>query len=245
MKLTPSELDALEALTKQLQSSPGDSRPQNDQLSAVLKIATKWAPAERIPGLDILRLCAVAPAFAQHTSDANGTIVDLLTRAGVFAADTDKPNNTMLAVRVLANMFVCGEGRLVADGCFEEIVSSVKPFTNYVSNKGLSTAIATLYINYAVMLTSGAPSTESRSREQRAEAIVDGATRLLQPNRDSETVYRALVATGTLLSLGNEFRTSVWGTKNLPKLLGELESSGLNKESRIGVLIKEIKDQMK
>lgn len=211
----------------------------------MIKTATQWPAQNRLPGLDILRLCAVAPSFAQHTSGGNGTIVDTLAKADVFAANTDKPNNTMLAVRVLGNMFVSEEGRFIADGCFEDIISSVNQFTDNTSSKGLATAIATLYVNYSVLLTSKAPASESRTREQRAAAVVNGAVQLLRPDRDSETVYRALVAAGTLFSLGNEFRTSAAQSRNIPGLLDGLKGSALGKESRIGALIEEIKDQLK
>lgn len=242
--LSDGEIASLEALIKQMQSSPKEPKPQEDQLAVVLKIATEWAPADRLPGLDILRLCAVAPSFVQHTSGGNGTIVETLADTGVFSPDNDKPNNTMLAVRVLGNLFVSEEGRFVADGCFETIVSYVNELVNNASNKGLTTAIATLYVNYAVLLTSMAPSTESKSREQRAQAIVDGAVRLLQPDKDSETVYRALVAVGTVLSLGDEFRRNVSRTHHVADLLQGLDGSALGKETRIKAVSMEIKDQL-
>lgn len=243
LQLSQNHLQALDALVKQLQSSPKDPKPQEEQLAAVVNIATQWPAASRLPGLDILRLCAVAPTFAMHTSGGSGTIVDTLAKTEVFSAGTDKPNNTMLAVRILANMFMSEEGRFVADGCFEDILSSTQPFVDS-ANKGLTTAIATLYINYAVLLTSGAPASESRTREQRAQGVMNGAVHLINPNRDSETVYRGLVAVGTLLSLGDEFRKAMSQSKNLGELLRALEGSPVGKEARIKNLIAEIKDQI-
>lgn len=244
LELSQSDLKALDALVKQLQSSPKDPKPQEEQLSAVIKIATQWPAASRLPGLDILRLCAVAPTFAMHTSGGSGTIVETLASTDVFSASTDKPNNTMLAVRVLANMFATEEGRFVADGCFEDILSNTQPFITS-ANKGLTTAIATLYVNYAVLLTAGAPASESATREQRAQGVLNAAIHLIKPDRDSETVYRGLVAVGTLLSLGNEFRKATSQSKNLPELLKAVESSSLGKEARIKNLVTEIKDQLK
>lgn len=244
LALTPDELKVLDTLIKQLESSPKDPKPQTDQLSAVLKITSSWPPANRLPGIDLLRLSAVAPAFVMHTSSGDGTIVDTLARSGVFAADTDKPNNTMLATRVLANLFVTEEGRLVADGCFEDIVSYTQPFSS-TTNKNLATAIATLYINFAVLLTSNAPASESSTREQRAAAVLNAATTLIKPDGDSEAVYRALVAVGTLMSLGNEFRKEVAQTKDVTGLLKSIEGSALGEESRIKSLIAEMNDQLK
>ncbi|GAB7356700.1 hypothetical protein MBLNU459_g7408t1 [Dothideomycetes sp. NU459] len=244
LALSSSDMDALDALVKQLQSSPKDPKPQEDQLSAVIKLATQWPVASRLPGLDILRLCAVAPTFAMHTSGGSGTIVDTLVRTDVFAANTDKPNNTMLAVRVLTNMFVSEEGRLVADGCFEDILSSTQPFVDS-ANKGLTTAMATLYINYAVLLTAGAPATESGTSVQRAQVVMNGAVRLIKPDRDSETVYRGLVAVGTLLSLGGDFRKNASQTKNLPELLRAIQNGPVGNETRIKSLVGEINDQLR
>ncbi|KAI4719113.1 PFU-domain-containing protein [Aureobasidium sp. EXF-10727] len=244
LALSPDELQALDNLVKQLQTSPKDPKPQADQLSAVLKIATQWPSANRLPGIDLLRLSAVAPSFAMHTSGGEGTIVETLAKSGVFDANTDKPNNTMLAVRVLANIFMTEEGRLVADGCFEDVISSTQPFST-TSNKNLATAIATLYINYAVLLTSNAPSSESKTREQRAAAVVNAALNIIKPDGDSEAVYRALVAVGTLMSLGSEFRKEVAQAKDMGSLLQGIEKSALGKENRIKAVTNEMKDQLR
>jgi len=150
----------------------------------------------------------------------------------------------MLAIRVLANLFMTEEGRLVADGCFEDIISSTQPFSS-TSNKNLATAIATLYINYAVLLTSGAPASESRSREQRAAAVVSAALNIIKPDGDSEAVYRALVAVGTLMSLGDEFRKEVVQAKDMGSLLQSIEKSALGKENRIKAVTNEMRDQLR
>lgn len=242
--LSSDELKSLDNLVKQLQSSPKDPKPQADQLSTVLKIATQWPPANRLPGIDLLRLSAVAPAFAMHTSGGDGTVVDTLAKSGVFSAENDKPNNTMLATRVLANLFVTEEGRFIADGCFEEIMSHTQPFSS-TSNKNLATAVATLYINFAVLLESGAPTSESKAREQRAATVVSAAVNLIKPDGDSEAVYRALVAVGTLMSLGNEFRKEVAQAMDIAGLLKSIEGSPLGKESRFKLVVSEMKDQLK
>ena len=242
--LSSDELKLLDALIKQLQSSPKDPKPQSDQLSVVLKIATQWPSANRLPGLDLLRLCAIAPSFITNTSAGSGTIVDTLASADVFAASTDKPNNTMLATRMLANIFNTEEGRLIADGCFEQIVELVQPHT-MSTNKNLAAAIATLHINFAVMLTSSAPATESRSREMRAAAVANQVVDLLDKVGDSETVYRSLVALGTLLALGNEFRKEVAQAKNVTGLLSKVEQGPVGKETRVKAVITEMRDQLR
>lgn len=241
--LSAEELKKVEDLIKQLQSSPTAPKPQPDQLTTILKIATQWPPANRVPGLDLLRLSAVSPAFITHTSGGEGTIVDTLAAAGVFAPDTDKPNNTMLATRAFANMFTTDEGRLVADGCFEQILDLVRPFATS-GNKNLTAAIATLYINFAVLLTAGAPADESDSRERRAEALFERALGLVRESRDSETVYRGLVALGTLQALGDGFRKGV-AEKGVKGLLDEVSKGPFGKEGRIRNVVDEMRDQLR
>jgi len=238
--LSSDEITAIDNLVKQLQSSPRDPKPQSDQLSAVLKVATQWPPANRLPGLDLLRLCAIAPSFVQATSSGDGTIVDSLTKADIFAHDTDKPNNTMLATRALANIFTTEGGRLIADGCFEQIVQSVEPFIT-TSNKNLSAAIATLHINFSVLLTSSAPSGESNTREQRAAAIANQLIPVLGKTEDSETGYRSLVSLGTLMSLGENFRKEIQQAKDLGQLLDKIVKGPLGKEARVKNVVEEIK----
>lgn len=240
--LSSDEVKHLENLVKQLQSSPTDPKPQPDQLSVVIKIISKWSPANRLPGLDLLRLCAMASSFAMDTSGGEGTVVDTLEAAGVFAADTDKPNNTMLAVRTLANMFNTEEGRFIADGCYEQIVGLVKPFAKS-SNKNLATAIATLYINFAVLLTAGAPSDESATREKRAAAVYDDAMSLVEVSSDSEATYRGLVALGTFQALGDEFRKTIASERGVGKLLDKVSKGPLGKEKRIQAVVQEMRDQ--
>lgn len=243
-QLSSEEFKSIDNLVKQLQSSPRDPKPQDDQLSAVLKVATNWPPGNRLPGLDLLRLAAVAPSFIQSTSAGSETIVDVLSRAEIFAADTDKPNNTMLATRAFANMFASEQGRLVVDGCFEQILGLIEPFVAS-TNKNLSAAIATLHINFAVMLTSQAPSAESKAREQRAAAVTNQVISLLQKTEDGESGYRGLVALGTLMSLGSEFRTEVKQAKNLGQVLDKLSSGPLGKEARVRNVVEEIRDYLK
>jgi phospholipase A-2-activating protein len=150
----------------------------------------------------------------------------------------------MLAVRVLANIFVTGEGRLIADGCFEDIITCTQPFSQ-TSNKNLATAVSTLYVNYAVLLTSGAPASESKTREQRAAAVVKVASNMIKADGDSEAVYRALVAVGTLMSLGREFRKEAAQAIDVAGLLKKVEGSALGKESRIKAVVSEMRDQLR
>lgn len=242
--LSADELKSLDSLLMQLQSSPKDPKPQSDQVTSLIKIATQWPAASRLPGLDLLRLCAVASSFVSTTSAAKGTIVDLLASTDAFQPSGDKPNNTMMATRVLANLFTTEQGRLIADGCFEQITQLTESFATS-TNKNLAAAIATLLINLAVLLTSGAPAAESKSREQRAAIVANQVIALLNTGGDSETVYRALVALGTLFSLGDVFRKEAAQAKDIKGLLTKVGMGPVGKENRIKAVIAEIQDQLK
>lgn len=240
--LSADELKLLDQLAKQLQTSPRDPKPQPDQIAAVLKAVTSWPPANRLPAIDLLRLCAVSPSFATHTTTNEGTIVDTLASADIFNPSIDKPNNTMLAVRALANMFNTDMGRTVADGCFDQILDLVSPFLTS-TNKNLSAAVATLHINFAVLTSTSAPATEASMRDMRAMKLVDQVIELLKSQErggESETIYRGLVALGTLMSLGDEFRKEIGRTKGVKSLTDRIAKGPLGKETRIKVVIAEM-----
>jgi len=58
--------------------------------------------------------------------------------------------------------------------------------------------VTTIYINYSVLLS-------SNNNADRALTLLDDLSKIVSTATDSEAVYRALVATGTLLSLGEDF----------------------------------------
>jgi phospholipase A-2-activating protein len=61
-----------------------------------------------------------------------------------------------------------------------------------------------VYINYAVYFKSQPEATSF----EHVLAVLDTLSKILSKQNDSEAVYRALVATGTLLALGDEQITS-------------------------------------
>jgi phospholipase A-2-activating protein len=94
-------------------------------------------------------------------------------------------------------MFKTEEGRAVANDEFDRLHQFVSPFITSTT-RNLIIAITTLYINYAVLLS-------TNSNADRALTLLDDLSKILNNATDSEAVYRALVATGTLLSLGDEY----------------------------------------
>ncbi|KAK4989808.1 WD repeat protein Lub1 [Elasticomyces elasticus] len=243
LSMNPEDVSNLDALLKQISTTPENPNPQPAGVDLVRKITTQWPADKRMPGLDLLRLLAVSPALIEHTSAGQGTIVDVLVSADAFNLQDLRLNNTLMAIRTLANMFVTESGRLVADGCFDQILSLVSPFLQHVgNNKNLPTALGTLYINIAVMLRSG-PSTGTPTKIKRAAVLSNDLIKLLNRTEDSEAVYRGLVALGTLLSMGDEVRSEM-DAKAVGTALGKVAKSALGKEARMKNVLGDIRDEM-
>ncbi|TKA73392.1 hypothetical protein B0A49_06805 [Cryomyces minteri] len=251
LSLNPSDLNVLSALVKQLSLAQATSyapKPHaalDDGIDLVLRLATAWPVELRLPGLDLLRLLAAAsPNLVTRTSSSADDIVDVLASSGVFESAHDRPNNTMLAIRCLANVFMTDEGRLITDGEFDKIVGLMHPFLQS-ANRNVAVAIATLYINYAVMLERGEKGAEGTQTTIRGLRLLQDLTGLLQRAEDSEVIYRSLVAMGTLLTIGANFRHHV--KKEVPDFEAALRAASVKKsagEPRIKNVLDEIKDEM-
>jgi phospholipase A-2-activating protein len=98
--------------------------------------------------------------------------------------------------------------------------------------------LTTLYINFSVLLTSPTHATKAKSFDS-AITILDDLTKILKTTKDSEAIYRALVAAGTLLSLGDEVQEAAKSIYDLP---GAVDSALKKaKEPRIQGVVKEIR----
>lgn len=251
VSLSSPEIDILAALTKQLEpiasassSNIGNAPALNEGIQLAVRLATEWPQDKRLPGLDLLRLLAAAtPSTVTVTSSGDKTFVDILATSGVFNPDAPA-NHTMLSTRALANLFVTDAGCLVVDGEFDKIHELAKPHIDAAisagagANRNLVVAIATLYINYAVLLTKSAPDHDA----DRALTLLDELIRMMASVTDSEGLYRVLVGVGTLLSLGEDFRSAAKEVFEIDQALKKAEAAA--KEPRIRNVIKEIKDEM-
>jgi phospholipase A-2-activating protein len=163
-------------------------------IELVVKTATQWPVEKRLPGLDLLRLLFASSEPITYL--AQNSILQVLAESGVFEA-TSPTNNTMMAVRALANLFKTAAGRDLAQEEFDTIQKLVTPFITS-PNRNLIIAVTTLYINFAVLLS-------SELNADRALTLLDDLSKILGKATDSEAVYRGLVAAGTLLYLGDAF----------------------------------------
>ena len=239
--LSQGQIQTLRSLTESLEKtslelSASDTTAE-EGTEILAHLVSAWPPANRLPVLDLIRLLtAGSSAAASFRTSSDASLVEILAQSGVVA-DMQRPNNVMLAVRALANLFETEKGQQLADEKFSEIRALVEPLSKSAGNRNLTIAVATLYINYAVLSTSPTYRNLPSSLD-RALTILGDLTNLLGVEKDSEAVYRALVATGTLLVLGEEVQTAAREVYEIQTVLRKVET--VNKEPRIKAVIKEI-----
>ena len=246
LSLNPSQIELLAHLIKYLEQPPiAAAKPSpiiTNGLELVIGIATTWPPAHRLPALDLLRLLAAAtPATATYRTSSGGSLVDALAASGVFE-DKERSNNTMLAVRALANLFDTDAGRALADSAFEQIHALVKTSSVGTTNRNLTIAVTTLYINCAVLVTSQSHR-DLPSSMDRGLALLDDLSGIVRSATDSEAVYRGLVAAGTVLGLGEEVCLAA---KEVYDLNGAVEKAERTvREPRVKGVVGEIRGLLK
>ena len=246
--LNPHELSVLQNLIRALETTKapvtGPNATLDNGLMLIAQLLTRWPPGHRLPLLDLLRLLtAYAPSAGASKVANDESLIDVLDRSGILA-DADRPNNIMLGVRALANLFGTGPGRHVLDLSFDKVHSFVKPLAKDGSSGGgrnLTIAVATLYINYAVLCTSSSHK-DLPSSIDRGVALADDLSALLGRERDSEAVYRGLVALGTLLTLGEDVQAATKEVYGVEEVLQKAE--GGVKEPRIKAVVKDIREML-
>jgi phospholipase A-2-activating protein len=201
ISLNPTELTILASLCKHLESSGATTTSQtvSGGLELAIKLATVWPYADRLPGLDLLRLLAVAPKTATLKLPSGANIIHILST--VTENEPPAENHIMMAIRSFSNLFATPEGRVLSATEFSKIQNIITPYLES-TNRNLLVATTTVYINYAVFFNSSA----TAGSFDTATAILEKLGTILEKQKDSEVVYRALVALGTLLGLNDEVR---------------------------------------
>ena len=228
-------------LEQSLSSVPSPDPVLTTGIPLVFYILTSWPPSHRLPALDLLRLLAAAtPALAEYRTSSSTNVIDILATTGFD--DKDRENNIMLSVRAFGNLFDTASGRNLADNEYDKIHELVQGSSLVSTNRNLTIAIATLYLNYAVLLTSSSHSSLPSSID-RGLMLVDDLISLISTTKDSEAAYRGLVGTGTLLGLGEEVLEAAKEIYDLAGALNKVEFAV--KEPRIKVVVGEIRGILK
>ncbi|KAH7551237.1 hypothetical protein BM1_10111 [Bipolaris maydis] len=195
ISLNPSDIEQLSATVSALEKGNGKGIDITG-VELLLKAATQWPAEKRLPALDLLRLVLAFEEPAAFLVLPEQNLLPALIESDVFTGSSP-PNNTMMAIRCLSNLLQTEKGRLLASKEFDNIHPLVSPFLTS-TNRNLIIALTTLYINYSVLLN-------YENNADRALSLLDDLSKVLTTATDSEAVYRALVATGTLLCLGPDF----------------------------------------
>ncbi|KAJ5586051.1 hypothetical protein N7450_005838 [Penicillium hetheringtonii] len=246
--LVPSEIDEVVALCGQLESSKplADSPELEAAVPLIFRAATSWPPANRLPGLDLLRLLAAAAPFVATTEYNGENLVSGLLVSGAFDAPLN-PNNAMLVVRTFANLFETAAGRDLAINEFDSIIAGVKSALSSSGespNRNLTIAITTLYINFAVYITSEGREQTPESAEK-ALILLEELTNIMANEKDSEAVYRGLVAAGTLIKvLGAEVKSAAKEVYEVDSVLSRVSGSGPGMEPRVKGIIQEMREAL-
>lgn len=201
----PEEESILRALRESLESS----KPLPPKaLGLVVRLVTQWPYADRLPGLDLLRCVAKFPLAADVSDPQHGTLLDLAIAASVpSGGDAPSENAAMMGLRTLANLFSSANGRSVVSANADKAIGFLERVTGISGgdpigpfNRNVLIAATTVAINLAVLA--------HRERllvvEQRRRLVIVLGAVLNKDQSDSEVLYRALVALGTVLSASNQ-----------------------------------------
>ena len=232
-------------LEQALAGTPTINSALTESIPIILHMLNSWPAAFLLPALDLARLFAGAtPTLAEQKSP---NVVDVL--ADHAFNDKDRANNIMLAVRAFGNLFETAPGRNLADSDFDKIHQLVRDAAKDVvfaptttTTRNLTIAVTTLYCNYAILLTSSINASLPSSID-RAFLLMDDLTKIIGGASDSEAIYRALVAAGTLLILGEEIQDAARDVYQLGAAMKKAETKV--KEPRIKGVVGEIREILK
>ncbi|KAL5114353.1 WD repeat protein Lub1 [Pleosporales sp. CAS-2024a] len=233
ISLNPSDVEQLRTTVTAVEKGNGKGVDVAG-IDLLLKAATQWPADKRLPALDMLRLVLIFEEPTAHIVAPEQNFVSSLTKSGVFT-ESSPPNNTMMAIRCVSNLLQTEKGRSLASTEFDQIHPLLSPFLAS-SNRNLIIALTTLYINYSVLLT-------SENNADRALSLLDDLSKILTTATDSEAVYRALVATGTLLCLGPDFCEAGRDILQIGDAVSHAERKV--KEPRIRNVIAEIREKLR
>lgn len=244
--LESEEVEALNALSAQLQNKQ-DPRPTAIQVNALLKAASQWPQKARVPAVGVLAVCAVSPSFVSATSAGEQTIIDTLKTAGLLEPRQETANNVVHSIRLLANMFKSEAGLLIMDGTFDSVLQLVRPFASEPESPAQAKALATLYLNFAVLLISGGAAQPSKTRDARASTLLTDIAVQLESDSphaaDADALFRTLTALGTLLSIGEDFKKTLKG--GISGTLHFVAAKPASQMPNTQELIQEIRDELR
>ncbi|RYP41350.1 hypothetical protein DL767_001107 [Monosporascus sp. MG133] len=207
--LNPSAQHALAELRQSLEAG----KPVTDEttINIVAMMCTQWDYSDRLAPLDVLRCIAPSPAVAKFQYPGVGSIIQVAVAGaldGVPAGSEPNENMAMMVARTIANLFKSAPGRKQIGSSKSDVDTAISFFERVLGvggrtppigefNRNLLVALATAMLNFAVL-----PSRENSCVARLAQVrLLDALVKILGKQSDGEVVFRALVATGTLITV--------------------------------------------
>ncbi|KAH9905479.1 ubiquitin homeostasis protein lub1 [Xylariomycetidae sp. FL2044] len=205
--LNPAAQSTLDLVRQRLEAK----RPVTDEgaITLIVMMCTRWDYAERLAPLDLLRCIATSPAAARFNSPTYGNLVQIAVTSAledIPAGSQANENCCMMTLRVISNLFTTADGRKLlaqpseaarAASFIERLLGiggqpPIGPF-----NRNLLIALTTAMVNFSVLGSRelGKVPTSIQVR------LLSALSRILQKQTDGEVVFRALKATGTLITV--------------------------------------------
>nr|KAG5698282.1 hypothetical protein BaRGS_016984 [Batillaria attramentaria] len=185
--------------------------------AAALNDLEKLLSDKVFPALDILRIGVKYAPVCHHFCQQEG-FLDFICK---YLSPGNLAPNQMLALRMIANLFVQPEGVKLLLSNQSQVLQSVL-LCEGVTTKNAQIALSTAIINFSIAATAG------KNFDQKSECAA-AAAQLLKKEFDSEAVFRLLVALGTLVH-GDEGCLGVVQSLDVAPALTKIrEKSDLNK----------------
>ncbi|RYP02904.1 hypothetical protein DL764_005520 [Monosporascus ibericus] len=227
--LNPTAQHALAELRHTLEAG----KPVTDEttINIVVMMCTQWDYSDRLAPLDVLRCIAPSPAVAKFQHPSVGSIIQAAVAGaldGVPAGSEPNENMSMMAARTIANLFKSAPGRKQIGSSKSDVDTAISFFERVLGvggrtapigefNRNLLVALATAMLNFAVL-----PSRESSCVARQVQVrLLDALVKILGKQNDGEVVFRALVATGTLITVVGPASPEAKSLKELIKGAGD------------------------
>ncbi|KAL7956402.1 PFU domain-containing protein [Trichoderma compactum] len=201
--LNPGEEATLQSSKAALDSSKAITTPT---LNVILKIVTEWPYSDRLAGLDLLRCVARYPIAAQFKGPQNETLLDIAIASSIPDDFPPNENAAMMGARTIANLFGSADGRSLASSQADKAISFLERVTGIKGgepigklNRNVLVSLTTVAVNYSVLVNK-----EKLLIPEQRRRLVTVLGAILKDQTDSEVLYRALVALGTILSTSKD-----------------------------------------
>ncbi|KAF3189365.1 hypothetical protein TWF225_003095 [Orbilia oligospora] len=238
--LNDEDLETLKALTGFLAkpsaptsaSAKGSAAVKNG-LALLNKIITEWEGVRNLAALDLLRtLARYSPAVVLQDED----LFDLLDATRCL--DSASPSHVTFGSRVLVNLFHHAEGlEYVTGSRAVDIMERIGTAVDGSKNRLALISADTLSLNFAVYYSKQKDTTS----EQRSICLLQLLLRRIDLFSDTEALYRAMMALGTLMATGKRvFWAKVHDFEARRTIDDALKKIDKEKEKRIVDVVAEI-----